>query len=317
MAISTKVSKSGMCLLLGVLGIAGAQLAACSSEFTSCYAHRNCPDEPLDEAGAAGDESGGTSGGEGQSLAGTSGSARAGAGAGETTADSGGAAGAGGGDATSAGESGAPGATPPACATGFSRCSSECIYTDGDPQNCGACNLKCPSGSLCKSSMCEVRVGSPNLFTGNEASAFRALAGYVHALSITVTKQSTLLALGFINASKTAGAFATFGLYADSGSKSPGALIFSVSDVALKSSVQEIAVSNVVLVPGTYYFAVLAHNDGEPTIPVSLSSSLEIDTWLGGDSHSDSLPPNFGSAAAEQFASKAVNVYLVVKQPAG
>jgi len=71
MAVSTKISKSGLWLLLGVFGLVGAQSAACSSAFHSCYETHTCPPKPHDEAGAAGEESGG---------AGASGSDRAGAG---------------------------------------------------------------------------------------------------------------------------------------------------------------------------------------------------------------------------------------------
>jgi len=77
MAGSTKVSRSGVWLLLGALGITGAQITSCSSPFHSCYETRTCAPVPHDEAGAAGDEFGGTGGG--QPIAGASGSGRAGA----------------------------------------------------------------------------------------------------------------------------------------------------------------------------------------------------------------------------------------------
>jgi hypothetical protein len=203
--------------------------------------------------------------------------------------------------------------SPASCASGYSICGTSCTYTDGDPQNCGGCNLKCPSGSLCKSGACEVRVGYPNIFTGNSYS-FQSTANFVQALPITISTQSTLLALGFINMSQTAGALATFGLFSDSGSNSPGALIVSAPNVTLKSSVQEMTVSNIVLVPGTYYFAILSRDDGEPVIPVSLSASPQVDLWIGGGSFSNGLPANFGSTASQVFSSNAINVYLVVKQ---
>jgi len=80
MAVSANISKTGFWLLLGFLGLAGAQTAACSSEFHSCYDSRTCPPKPEAEAGAAGDEAGGGSGGAGPARAGAAGSDRAGAG---------------------------------------------------------------------------------------------------------------------------------------------------------------------------------------------------------------------------------------------
>jgi hypothetical protein len=123
--------------------------------------------------------------------------------------------------------------------------------------------------------------------------------------------------LGFINASTTAGAVATFGLYNDSAG-TPGALVASAADVSLHSSVQEIAVSNVVLVPGTYYFAILTRDDGEPKIYTSLNASPSINIWYGGPaSYQVGLPASFGSLASEVFSGPLMNVYLVVTQPGG
>lgn len=79
MAVSTKFSKSGVCVLLGVLGAAGAQSVACSAPFRSCYTNRTCAEPPKGDAGAAGEEAGGASGGATPS-AGASGSERSGAG---------------------------------------------------------------------------------------------------------------------------------------------------------------------------------------------------------------------------------------------
>ena len=69
MAVSTKISQSSLCFLLGVLGFTGTQSVACSSKFSSCYEHRNCPEQPDDEAGSAGDESDGSSGTAGRATA--------------------------------------------------------------------------------------------------------------------------------------------------------------------------------------------------------------------------------------------------------
>lgn len=59
MAISTKFSKSGVCFLLGSLGVVAAQAAACSAPFRTCQTNRTCRVEPKDDAGASGDDSGG------------------------------------------------------------------------------------------------------------------------------------------------------------------------------------------------------------------------------------------------------------------
>ena len=78
MAHSTKVSKTGVWLLLGVLGLAGAQNAACSAPFHSCHELRRCPKETQAEAGAAGDESAGASAESGQPAGGAAGAGRGG-----------------------------------------------------------------------------------------------------------------------------------------------------------------------------------------------------------------------------------------------
>jgi hypothetical protein len=107
---------------------------------------------------------------------------------------------------------------------------------------------------------------------------------------------------------------ATFGLYADNGSKAPGSLVASVTGVSLQPSVaQEILASNVVLVPGTYYFAILARDDGEPLI--YSSTTLMTDTWYGGvPSYDSGLPTNYDSLPAEVFTIPQMNIYLVVRQ---
>ena len=259
----------------------------------------------------------------GQPIPGVSGSGGAGAGeggsAGEAKADSveGGAASDAnadnGGDATSPGGAGG---SPNACDTGYSMCSAGCMFTDGDPENCGGCNLKCPTGSLCKSGMCEVRIGYPSRFSTGEASPNQPPTPFVTAVPIALAKQSTLLRLGYLNQSTTVGAVASFGLYNDSGSKSPGALVVSAPGVTLKSPVQEIDVTNVVLVPGTYYFAVLPRDDGEPMIRTSLSDSPTTNLWIAGaGSYQNGLPASFGSLGSEAFSSHLMNVYFVVRQP--
>jgi len=125
-----------------------------------------------------------------------------------------------------------------------------------------------------------------------------------------------LLALGYLNQSTTEGDVASFGLYNDSGSKSPGTLVVSAPGVMLKSPVQEIAVANTVLVPGTYYFAILPRESGAPMIPVSLSDSPATDLWIAGaGTYQNGLPSNFGSLGAEEFSSHLMNIYLVVRQP--
>jgi len=123
-----------------------------------------------------------------------------------------------------------------------------------------------------------------------------------------------LLALGYINQSTTVGAVATFGLYADSGMKSPGSLAVPPVEVSLRSSAQEVAVSNIVLVPGTYYFAILTR-DGEPMIYASPNVSPTVDLWIGGPaSYAGGLPSSFGSLAFQIFSVPLINLYLVVRQ---
>jgi len=85
MGTSAGISKSGVWLVLSALGIAAGQSAACSSKFSSCYESRTCP-EAQAEAGAAGDESGGTGGQIAQPTAGREEPAGDGGEAGETFA---------------------------------------------------------------------------------------------------------------------------------------------------------------------------------------------------------------------------------------
>jgi len=77
MAISNKISRSGLWLLVGGLGLLGVQGAACSAPFRTCHYNRTCPPA---EAGSAGDDSGGTGDEPEQSAAGRSGASYGGAG---------------------------------------------------------------------------------------------------------------------------------------------------------------------------------------------------------------------------------------------
>src|SRR4051812_30747676 len=149
MAVSTKVSTTGVWLLLGVLGGAGAQSMACSSKFSSCYAHRNCPEEPSAEAGAAGDESSGASGEGGQPTVGGSG---VGGGAGEASTAHDGAAGSAGGDAggSSAGAGDGEGCeTPLNSLTNCGSCGNACTAPTNATASCnssGVCSFSCKPG---------------------------------------------------------------------------------------------------------------------------------------------------------------------------
>src|SRR6186713_1404443 len=97
MAISTKVSKTGMWLLLGVLGAAGAQSVACTAPFHSCQELRNCRKEPSADAGAAGEGTmGGAAGGTVEGAAGEAGTGGNVGTAGEGTEPSAGSSGVGG-----------------------------------------------------------------------------------------------------------------------------------------------------------------------------------------------------------------------------
>lgn len=114
MAVLTKVSKAGVWLLLGVLGVAGAQSAACSPRFSSCYRTKTCPKVPHDDAGAAGEEAGG--GAAGAESGGTGG------GIGERPAGAGGEAGS---DSIEL------------CPSGSHNCAGECVSNDSI-DHCGA-----------------------------------------------------------------------------------------------------------------------------------------------------------------------------------
>jgi len=170
--------------------------------------------------------------------------------------------------------------------------------------------LKCPSGSLCKGGWCEVRVGYPDRFTANESNPFVEAAGGIAAFPFVLTRQSTLVAFGYINESTVVGAVASFGLYSDS-NKRPGTLVASAIDVVLKSSVQEVATQNVVLQPGTYYFAVLSR-DGEPQLYTS--PSAQVDWWVSMPGYESGLPVTYDSVAPEVFRLATPNVYILVRQ---
>jgi hypothetical protein len=191
-------------------------------------------------------------------------------------------------------------------------CNHTCLNLSSDASHCGGCTLKCPTGSLCKSGSCEVRIGFPNRFTGNEASPFGQAGDFISAFPITVSTMSTLVAFGFINSSTTANAIASFGLYTSVGNL-PGTLIASALDVALTAGAQEPAASAIVLTPGTYYFAVQNKGDtAEPLIYTDPAS--QIDWFVGGLSRSSGLPSSFSSVAPEMFSTPTPNVYIVVKQ---
>jgi hypothetical protein len=78
-----------------------------------------------------------------------------------------------------------------------------------------------------------------------------------------------LFALGYINDSPATGAVATLGVYNDLGMSvpTPGTLVAVATGVVLKNSVQEVPVTNTVLAPGIYFFAIQPRDDFEPVIP--------------------------------------------------
>jgi len=140
MAISTKVSKTGVWVVLGVLGIAAAQGMACSKPFHSCYETRTCPAKPHD-AGAAGEESGGISGeleGPTGEVGGTSGVGQA------------------------AGSSAAGADSDERCPTGTHNCAGECV-SDDSIDHCGARCEPCPAPTggtaVCDAGACGIDCG--------------------------------------------------------------------------------------------------------------------------------------------------------------
>jgi len=288
------------------IGLAIALLLAGCSSFHTCYETRTCAPNGGSggSAGEAGDDWG-----EGGSSGADSGGSETGGIGGTGDASPAGAAG----DEMSWAGSRESGGR---CDPGYSDCDAGCTFVDGDPENCGGCNLKCPIGSVCKTGMCEVRVGYPNRFTGNDENAFRASANIISAVPIELSKRSSLVAFGFLNASTTAGAVATFGLYNDSGAQSPGALVASTSGVSLQGPAQEITTKEVILIPGTYYFAILPRDDDQPIIYASESATPTVNIWYSGSSsYQNGLPPSFGNLGAEAFAGHLLNVYLIVRQP--
>ncbi|HEY3352476.1 MAG TPA: hypothetical protein VGQ83_04455 [Polyangia bacterium] len=40
------------------------------------------------------------------------------------------------------------------CGTGFTKCGLNCVDLDNDPNNCGGCTHKCPSGQVCRGRIC-------------------------------------------------------------------------------------------------------------------------------------------------------------------
>jgi hypothetical protein len=120
-----------------------------------------------------------------------------------------------------------------------------------------------------------------------------------------------MTAFGYINASTSTTAVASLGLYTQDANL-PGSRVTSVLDVNLKSSIQEIPVAPVVLIPGTYYIAILTRDDGEPKLFTSPSATT---SWfLSTTNYVDGLPSLFSAVAPEQFTMAAVNLYIVVTQ---
>jgi hypothetical protein len=202
----------------------------------------------------------------------------------------------------------AQGCFPASCDTGFKPCGKTCVYTDGDPQNCGGCALKCPATSLCKGAKCEVRLGYPDRFLGPDP--YLPSANEIRAFAIEVTKNSTLTAFGYINSSMSTTSVASLGLYTQDANL-PGSRITSV-DANLKSSIQEIPVTPVVLIPGTYYIAILTRDDGEPKL--FTSPTTKTDWFVSTTNYANGLPSLFSAVAPEQFSMAAVNLYIVVTQ---
>ncbi|HEY5090408.1 MAG TPA: hypothetical protein VIK30_10585, partial [Polyangia bacterium] len=57
----------------------------------------------------------------------------------------------------SSGTAGAGGSN--SCASGQTLCGSDCVNTDSDSNNCGACGLPCNGGRTCQSSQCQCPAG--------------------------------------------------------------------------------------------------------------------------------------------------------------
>src|SRR6187402_2882161 len=146
MAFSTKLSKSAALLLLSGVGFAVNFGAACSPQkrsFQSCDATRTCPGNP--QAGAAG--GGGEAGAAGKQFGGTSG------GAGQPTAQS-----AAGKDNSAAGSDNVE-----ACPRGTHNCAGDCVRDDS-VDNCGA---RCEPCAAPSSGMATCEVGVCGLDCGD------------------------------------------------------------------------------------------------------------------------------------------------------
>jgi hypothetical protein len=129
------------------------------------------------------------------------------------------------------------------------------------------------------------------------------------AIDIDLDQEVTVDRLGFLSRS-TPGAVATLALYADDGAMPgrPGSLVVQVQGVAVQEGACEGDVANTLLLPGTYWFALVADAG------VQLGHGLPAVThYFAYYDYTDPLPATFPTVGVNSGQDEALNMYLVVE----
>lgn len=187
-------------------------------------------------------------------------------------------------------------------------CTPESVARSRDAASAG--NLSTLSFSLGLAASLPPDTGPADLYLGypDDLGGTSEIPGdFLWAVEITVTEEVTLDRLGFLGRS-TRISVMKVGLYAEDrlAPGQPGDLVASVQGVAVEEGACEGDVADVLLPPGTYWFAMMSDLGAELG-----SGTPDITHLYVNYDHNLALPES--SPVTSSMLSPTLNVYLVVK----